>query len=542
MNLVVGGTTDNNEVPSNTGKTWGSVFKWKPPEDNSIDFLVKLDKRKYVKNVDPSSGQVRYIATCGLFVTGFRDDMCELMYKEFNTTNMGEIPFQPANPPMNDSAIMKLFVDHASSYPKTKEGDSIENNTIVECRYEIDKQEGFRWVPMRVRYDKTAAYKSSRKDRKTLSMNFVDTANSIWELTHFPITRDMVTSGIFNISEDEMLNQNVQDGAYYNRVGTRQESRMLTLQRFHNDIIKRKMMIEKYVEKGGALLDLACGKGGDLYKWINAEVGWVMGVDINNDNIHNGKDGICSRYVNIRNRRRGDIPPMAFVVCDSAKPINELRSYDNEFDRMVVNNIFNGVGAPKFSLLEKLQGKAAEGFDVIEMMFAIHYLMKDKSTLDAFMKNVTDNIKPGGIFMFNSLNGKRVHRLLRDTDYYRGRLETDPKNQPSLWEIKKHYGEGGGEGEAGGEEGVAGDLADDETCLGKKISVYVETINNVFEEYLVNYEYLEVYLREKGFEKVEQHDFEDIHAGDDNREKYPMTRFEREYSYLHTFAVYRKVA
>lgn len=529
MDLVVGGTFESNEVPANTGKTWSSVFKWKPPEDNSIDFLVKLDKRKYSKNVDPSSGDIRHIATCGLFVSGFKENICELMYKEQITSNMGEIPFQPPNPPLKDSAIMKLFVEHPTSYPKTLEGDSIENNTVVECRYDITKPVGFRWIPMRIRYDKTAAYKSSHKDRKTLSMNFTDTANSIWELTHNPITKDMITSGIFHISDDELLNSNVQAGNYYNREGSRQESRMITLQRFHNDVIKRDMMIQKYVQKGNSLLDLACGKGGDLYKWIHSGVDWVLGVDINHDNIHNGKDGICSRYINIRNKRRGNIPNMAFVVCDSAKPIKELRSYENEFDRTIINTVFHGENS-RYSLLQKMKNKGEEGFDVIEMMFAIHYLMKDKQTLDSFMDNVVENIRPGGIFMFNSLNGKRVHEFMKSREFYRARLESDPVSKPSLWEIRKQYTV----------ENPKNTLPDDETCLGKKISVYVESINNVFEEYLVNYEYLETYLREKGFEKVEQRDFEDIHVAD-YLQKYPMTRFEREYSYLHSFAVYRKV-
>lgn len=40
------------------------------------------------------------------------------------------------------------------------------------------------------------------------------------------------------------------------------------LKRFHNDI-KRKL-ISRFARDAGCLLDLACGRGGDIWKWIDA--------------------------------------------------------------------------------------------------------------------------------------------------------------------------------------------------------------------------------------------------------------------------------
>ena len=35
---------------------------------------------------------------------------------------------------------------------------------------------------------------------------------------------------------------------------------------------------------GNTLLDVSVGKGGDIYKWINAKLSFVVGIDINRDN------------------------------------------------------------------------------------------------------------------------------------------------------------------------------------------------------------------------------------------------------------------
>ena len=59
---------------------------------------------------------------------------------------------------------------------------------------------------------------------------------------------------------------------------------------FHNHWIKRKCLIEKY--KGDMLFDIACGKAGDLYKWIDAGIKKVIGIDYSIDNIENPMDDL----------------------------------------------------------------------------------------------------------------------------------------------------------------------------------------------------------------------------------------------------------
>ncbi|KAL6976203.1 mRNA (guanine-N(7))-methyltransferase, partial [Sarracenia purpurea var. burkii] len=42
----------------------------------------------------------------------------------------------------------------------------------------------------------------------------------------------------------------------------------------------KSVLIQLYARRGDAVLDLACGKGGDLIKWDKAKIGYYVGIDI----------------------------------------------------------------------------------------------------------------------------------------------------------------------------------------------------------------------------------------------------------------------
>ena len=72
-----------------------------------------------------------------------------------------------------------------------------------------------------------------------------------------------------------------------------------------------KLMFSKVIElfpnfkKYDILLDLCCGKGGDLFKWQSANIKKVLGIDFSKDNIYNRNDGACIRYINMHKKSRG---------------------------------------------------------------------------------------------------------------------------------------------------------------------------------------------------------------------------------------------
>lgn len=61
-------------------------------------------------------------------------------------------------------------------------------------------------------------------------------------------------------------------------VEARKESPIFHLKAFNNWI--KSILIKKFARRGDRVLDLACGKGGDLLKWQKASISSLYGLDI----------------------------------------------------------------------------------------------------------------------------------------------------------------------------------------------------------------------------------------------------------------------
>ncbi|CAN4106100.1 unnamed protein product [Withania somnifera] len=63
----------------------------------------------------------------------------------------------------------------------------------------------------------------------------------------------------------------------------REASPIIHLKKLNNWI--KSVLIQLYTKRGDAVLDLACGKGGDLIKWDKAKIGYYVGIDIANGSV-----------------------------------------------------------------------------------------------------------------------------------------------------------------------------------------------------------------------------------------------------------------
>jgi len=59
-------------------------------------------------------------------------------------------------------------------------------------------------------------------------------------------------------------------------------------------VIKEDTLI-KPLARGKVVVDIACGKGGDVGKFRRAKARFVLGTDVNYDNILNVHDGAIQR-------------------------------------------------------------------------------------------------------------------------------------------------------------------------------------------------------------------------------------------------------
>lgn len=489
--------------------TWTHSFKWKPPEFNTIDFLITTKKgsdgRDMFGNIfqggvdTSSSSQLTQYKTLILRV-GFDErahgyiNPCKNIIDDDipspgdldNEEGYKPVQFFPTNPSDDKAGICNIIVNDGSNGDKimmTEEHEVIEDNMIVEFKYDSTKGEGWRWVPLRVRYDKTAEFRSGGRNYG----NAYHVANSNWHSIHNPVTIEMITTGIG--IPDEIGD----DDIYYNRV--RGATKTRGLRDFHNLYVKKKL-ITSVSKRGNTLIDMAVGKAGDLSKWIGAKLKFVFGIDISRDNIENRLDGACARYLNYR-KKYNVMPSALFVVGNSSVNIRNGEAIFTEKNKQITNAVF-GVGAKDASVLGKgvykQYGVAENGFDICSIQFAIHYMFENKKTLHNFLRNVSETTKVGGYFIGTSYDGKEIFNLLN-------RIKQDENIQINveghkIWEVIKRYDHN--------------DFLDNASSVGYAIDVYQESINKTFREYLVNYDYLTMLLENYGFTLITKEEANEI--------------------------------
>lgn len=502
-NLGVGMTTTDTEV-KNYKVTWQNSFKWKPPHHNTIDFLVTTQKEDTGKDTihnifndgkDMSSfDQVVQYKTLILRV-GFDEtkhgyiNPCDMViqnklpniYNIDDTDKYKPIAFQPINPVDNKAHLcnIKLKEMNGNKYMTTEDNlETFQDNTIVEFKYDETRDEGWRWIPIKVRYDKTAEFRNGLKNFG----NAYHVAQSVWSSIHNPITIDMLRTGI-NIPP--VLGD---DDVYYNR-GSNVKSRMggysQALRDFHNLYVKNKL-ITSSSKRGGTLVDFAVGKGGDFPKWINSHLRFVFGIDISRDNIENRLDGACARYLNYLKKYKR-MPKALFVQGNCGLNIMNGEALYTDTGKKITQAIL-GMGPKDETKLGpgvyRYYGIGEKGFDVVSTQFAIHYFFENPEKLHTYLENVSNMCKLEGYFIGTSYDGRTLFNELRHLKP--GDSLNEYKNGEKIWEVTKSYD--------------LEEFNNDTSCIGLAVDVYQDTINKVFREYLVNYDYLIQLLDSYGFD------------------------------------------
>tara|TARA_B100000902_G_scaffold400009_1_gene474515 strand:- start:3145 stop:6489 length:3345 start_codon:yes stop_codon:yes gene_type:complete len=559
-NIAVGGSKDNNISGKPNKKTWEYSFKWKPQEFNTIDFLVTIKKDErgedLIQNMFKSGKDMSNMSQLKQYKTvilrvGFDekqhgyinpcqniiDDNYNNIENKDNSDNYRPLQFYPTDPVDNEAGICNIYLKQSNTGDNimlTEENEIIENNTIVEFKYDKTKDRGWNWVPLKVRYDKTAEFRSGGRNYG----NPYHVANSNWHTIHNPITEEMITTGN-NIPDD------IQDNDVYYRnskkiIGTN------SLKDFHNKVVKR-MLITNISEKGDILIDLAVGKGGDISKWISAELKFVFGIDISRDNIENRKDGICARYINNKKKKK-NIPKGLFVHGNASVNIRNTDGIYTDKDKQIVKAIF-GEGAKDVKELGKgvynAYGIGQDGFDICSIQFALHYMFEDQQTLQNFLRNVSETTKVGGYFIGTSYDGHIIYDKLLTKKKNESIVIVE--NDIKLWGVTKKYDRER--------------YNDDSSCVGYAIDVYQDSINKTAREYLVNYKYLTRVLENYGFvlapiEEVNKKNlpsntgfFSDIFKKLENDKKKNkdygnssnMTIGEKNISFLNRYFIYKKI-
>lgn len=566
------GSNNVGKAGPKTKITWGYSFKWKPPHYNTIDFLVTTLKsptggdvtKTFYEDGLSMSKDVQYDEykilelRCGFnerydgYINACQDIYDDKIpeYKprfEDNTGKANEyVPkrFYPTEPYDVNAGLCNIMLKSDYSGAKqmfTKEGDVITDNTIVEFSYNIDSPNSdWRWEPLRVRYDKTAKLRRGEKEYG----NSYKVCNENWKSIHPTgrITENMLMTGL------DIPEIRVSEDVYYNTPTGKMKTE--ALKNFHNLYVK-KMLINGVSKQGDTLIDFACGKAGDLPKWIAAKLSFIFGVDVSPDNLENRLDGACARYISSRKINK-HMPSALFVNGNSAYNIKDGSAMLNDKAKQVTAAVFgNGPKeADKIgSGVAKQYGKGELGFNVSSCQFAIHYFFENPDILKGFLKNIAECTKLNGYFIGTSYDGKLLFNELKKIKT--GESIQIVEEEKKIWEIIKNY--------------KADTFEDNSSSISYEISVYQESINQYISEYLVNYDYFDRLMDAYGFKIISKEEANEMGIPEGTglfselfinmideiqRNKYKQTLFgaapnmstgEKKISFLNRYFIYKKV-
>lgn len=169
----------------------------------------------------------------------------------------------------------------------------------------------------------------------------------------------------------------------------RSQSRIFYLRNFNNWM--KSVLIGEFLEKlrqkkkrDITVLDLGCGKGGDLLKWKKGRINKLVCTDIADVSVKQCQQ----RYEDLKNRR------------------------DNEY---VFNAEFITADSSKELLIDKFHDPEMR-FDICSCQFVCHYSFESYEQADMMLRNACDRLSPGGYFIGTTPNSFELIRRLEASE------------------------------------------------------------------------------------------------------------------------------
>jgi hypothetical protein len=211
---------------------------------------------------------------------------------------------------------------------------------------------------------------------------------------------------IDDISKLEMLEEQDNVGDLYNLTKDETKKRA-NWRKFHNFV--KGELINNAIDKNDKVyvMDLACGKGGDLQKWMKNGATDILAIDSSYVELY-GENGYESRLLGLGFAKNDYFYSngkmnVTIVWGDISKNVKNGESALNDEEREKLQKFFNHLSYDW------------KGFDIISIMFAIHYMFGDSNDNDiwfrndnkinSFMTNINELLSINGKFIGTYLNG-----------------------------------------------------------------------------------------------------------------------------------------
>ena len=548
-------------MPAGGGR-WDAALKWKPPDQNTIDFKVSLrasgddglrasPSSGFYQVADLLVGQDPWLAekiTALDYLSGRAAERLARLQRRppGAPAAYDSVPFSPVRAVGGAPAQECFLPRHPKLGLRCRNGEEIVDGLVVEFSYDLRASDGSppqaRWTPLRVRWDKTTP-------------NNAATAEGVWGTILTPVTEEMMTSAEAldaALKEHNASAEGGQQSSYYVSRLTANEGDTGGLRRFHNNWVKREALLMRFPASAGlgrSIFDFGCGRGGDLSKWIEMGATRVVGVDRYASNLYDPDGDASGAYVRLL-RAKGHVVPAStsagrrkqqqqqqqqqqqhnqhrhaavskaaeslravFLPMDATRPIATQGYIDGlderSGDRDVARALWalTPVAAVRPAQLVPYHGFAANPFDLATCMFAVHYFFESPATLATFARNVAAVLRPGGHLLGCCLDGRMVHEMLEREAPAQGDSVRGGSAEAPAWRITRRYdsyvptAEGGKKTAEGGKKTAK--KAGRDAAFGRRIDVYMESIGQEIPEFLFDHATLAAALAEVGMRHLE---------------------------------------
>lgn len=569
-----------------SGVRWPETLKWKPPEQNSIDFQVRLHPSSELVVVDGKPhraadllvGQDPWLSvklTALEMISGNAEERLR------RGGSYAAVPFSPKEVPYDDPPIHVCYLPmNASGRMHCRNGEEIVDGTVVEFSFDAKTKTSVKWIPMNLRWDKIERQRTSGG----VTANNAEAAENVWRTILHPITEETLTSpeavsaAIKKMKTEQGAGKFSADSYYVAQLKT-DDGESGGLRKFHNYWVKKESLLMKFTASKGlgrSIFDFGCGRAGDLNKWIDMGATRVCGIDKYSNNIYdpawNASPSANVRLLKARGLtlgrfegRKGDPEEIrharsmriVFLPMDASMPIHSQAYIDGldeaSGDRKVARCLWglDPIASINPPPLKEYHGFAKNAFDLATCMFAIHYFFDRPESLSTFCGNVAAVLRAGGHFVGCCLDGEAVDALMdKEAPKVGDAVEAIGKNGDVIWSIERQYAKGVQKNKS--------------NLFGRRIDVFVNSIGQTFPEYLVDYGDLVEAMEEHGLRPADESEastlglcggkstgmFEDLfdemqdaHRG--GRQSHPsvvaalaMSAEEKKYSFLHRWFVF----
>ena len=405
------------------------IYKYKPPSTNSLDVYILFQRNSetggYLEIFDNSNNaaQKNQIFRVANIYVG-------------DIIGNKEIPV----PFLKEENNHEIFLPLVNNEVRDIENNYVQDGTVVELIYnnDINIAHQYRWIILRTRWDKTEFVMTQQKKYG----NFKDIAIKTWKSIKEAITIEELEK--LSNPETYPFQQKILESRLNSTIITseRQQDKYYQIMtnlgkkmRDYHSWIKS-IIIYTYCspfnefknsdKKRSSVLDLGCGRGGDLLKWYHARVGDYVGTDPDYHGIYSSVDGAISRY-NVMKKKFPNFGKITWVQSD-ASVLFTSEAQETKLQNMTHENK---------ELIKKVFKNRK--FDIISSQFAIHYLFDSKESVNCLIKNINTLLKIGGFIILTLFDAHQIMEKLQDKDTFTSYYTDDNGNRKKFFEIIKKF-------------------------------------------------------------------------------------------------------